>query len=177
MLVAPDHLRDHLVRLVRHEREAEGERIITMKMNSLVDAELIDELYAASADGVTVRLIVRGICCLRPGVPGLSDNITVRSIVGRYLEHSRIFYFGGGGTGERQYLMGSADMMPRNLDRRVEAVVPVTDPELQGRLEEILGVNLADDLLAWELGSDAAWKKVPTSIGVSAQRRFQELAV
>ena len=89
----------------------------------------------------------------------------------------RIFYFGGGDTGEHQYLTGSADMMPRNLDRRVEAVVPVTDPDLQARLEEILAVNLADDMLAWELASDATWRKVPTSIGISAQRRFQELAV
>jgi polyphosphate kinase len=155
MLVAPDHLRDHLVRLVRQEREAAGERSITMKMNSLVDSELIDELYAASADGVMVRLIVRGICCLRPGVPGLSDNITVRSIVGRYLEHSRIYQFANGeGPGEPAYYIGSADLMPRNLDRRVEALVPVGDPVLRERLADLLAINLADDTLAWTLHDD-----------------------
>jgi polyphosphate kinase len=155
MLVAPDHLRDHLVRLVRHERGADGERIITMKMNSLVDAELIDELYAASTDGVTIQLIVRGICCLRPGVPGLSDNITVRSIVGRYLEHSRIYQFANGdGPGQPAFYIGSADLMPRNLDRRVESLVPVGDPALRERLTDLLAINLADDTLAWTLHDD-----------------------
>src|SRR5262249_44745811 len=122
MLVAPDGLRDGLVRLIRQEREASGDRSIVMKMNSLVDPELIDELYAAPAAGASIRLIVRGICCLRPGVPGLSENITVRSLVGRYLEHSRLYRFeNGDGPGEPLIYIGSADLMPRNLDRRVEA--------------------------------------------------------
>ena len=148
-----------------------------MKMNSLVDPDVIAALYEASSAGVPISLIVRSMCCLRPGVPGMSENITVRSIVGRYLEHSRIFYFGGGTTGTPQYLIGSADLMPRNLDRRVEAMVPVVDRELQARLEEILGVVLADDTLAWTLNADAHWTKVPTVIGITAQRRLQDLAV
>ena len=113
---------------------------------------MIDALYDASEAGVEVDLIIRGICCLVPGVPGLSDHIRVRSIVGRYLEHTRIYRFANGdGPGRPTVLIGSADLMPRNLDRRVEALVPVDDPELQARLDEILEVNLADDTLAWTL--------------------------
>jgi polyphosphate kinase len=177
LVLAPTSLRPHMVGLIERETAAGPEGRIVMKMNSLVDQEVIDALYAASRAGVRVTLIVRGICCLRPGVAGLSDNITVRSIIGRYLEHSRIFYFGGGRTHVPVYLIGSADMMPRNLDRRVEAVVPVTDPELQARLEEILAVDLADDALSWQLEPGGEWTKVPVTAGVNAQRRFQELAL
>jgi polyphosphate kinase len=146
-----------------------------MKMNSLVDDEVIDALYRASQAGCQIDLVVRSICCLRPGAPGLSENIRVRSIVGRYLEHSRIYGFGP--RPERIYYFGSADLMPRNLDRRVEALAPVADDELRGRLQEILDVNLADDTLAWELGVDGTWAKVPTVEGVNTHRRLQELAV
>ncbi len=119
----------------------------------------------------------RGICCLLPGVPGLSDNIRVRSIVGRYLEHSRIYRFANGaGPGRSHVLIGSADLMPRNLDRRVEALVPVEDPELQARLDEILEVNLADDTLAWALGSDGRWSKVAGTTGSNTHERLQALA-
>ena len=145
-----------------------------MKMNNLADPEIIDALYDASAAGTEIDLIVRGICCLRPGVKGLSERIRVRSIVGRFLEHSRIFRFGSDKRGARYYI-GSADLMPRNLDRRVECVAPVTDPALTPRLEEILSVNLADDVLAWELGPDG-WHKVQTKAGVNAQERLQALA-
>ena len=132
-----------------------------MKMNSLVDADMIDELYEASQDGVKVDLIVRGICCLRPGVPGLSDNIAVRSIVGRYLEHSRIYRFANGrGPGQELHFIGSADLMPRNLDRRVEALVPVRAADLRIRMDEILAVSLADDTLAWAQADDH-WERVP----------------
>jgi polyphosphate kinase len=155
MIVAPDHLRPRLVEMIRREREADSPRSITMKMNSLVDAELIDEFYAASSDGVEIDLIVRGICCLRAGVPGLSDRIRVRSIVGRHLEHSRIYRFGNGnGPGRPAVYIGSADLMPRNLDRRVESVIEVVDRSLVERLSEILAVNLADDVLAWTLDDD-----------------------
>jgi len=155
LLVAPDHMRNRLVDLIRQERTVPGGGSIRMKMNSLVDPTLIDELYAASQVGVRVELIVRGICCLRPQVEGLSDNITVRSIVGRYLEHSRVFWFSNGrGSGHPLVLIGSADLMPRNLDRRVETLVPVDAPELQDRIDGILSLNLVDDALAWELVDD-----------------------
>jgi polyphosphate kinase len=148
-----------------------------MKMNSLVDAEMIDALYAASSAGVEIDLIVRGICCLRPGVPGLSERIRVRSVVGRFLEHSRIFSFANGnGVGRPGYWIGSADLMPRNLDRRVEAVVPVDQPHLQERLQQVLDVNLADDELAWELLADGAWQKVPTTVGVNTHVALARLA-
>ena len=172
ILVAPETLRTRLLELIRAEADAPDGRIV-LKMNSLVDSEMIDALYGASAAGAEIDLIVRGICCLRPGVKGLSERIRVRSIVGRYLEHSRIFQFG---SDERaQYYIASADLMPRNLDRRVECVAPVADPELTARLAEILSVNLADDVLAWELLPDG-WRKVRTKTGVNAHERLQELA-
>ncbi len=114
-------------------------------------------------------------------MPGLSDNIRVRSIVGRWLEHSRVYYFGAGSgelaTAGGEYYLGSADMMDRNLDRRVEAVVPVTAPELQARLREILEVELTDDVRSWELQSDGSWYKTPVTRRLNAQQRFQELAL
>jgi polyphosphate kinase len=173
ILVAPGHVRPRLLELIRHERDA-GDGRIVMKMNSLADPEIIEALYDASAAGTEIDLIVRGVCCLRPGVEGLSERIRVRSIVGRFLEHSRIFRFGSDERGAEFYI-GSADLMPRNLDGRVECVVPVTDPALTFRLEEILSVNLADDVLAWELGPDG-WHKVPTKVGVNAHERLQALA-
>ena len=176
LLVAPAGrrpLRAAVLRLIRREAERDGGRIV-LKMNSLVDQEVIDALYDASTAGTRIDLVVRSICCLRPGVPGLSENVRVRSIVGRFLEHSRIFRFGEGP--ESEYYIGSADLMPRNLDRRVEAFVPVTDPGLRSRLEEILEVNLADDVLAWELGPDRRWTRVPRTRGLDSHARLQELA-
>lgn len=164
LLVAPDWAREGLLALIDGEVAAAraGRRAhITMKMNSLVDVEMIEALYAASQAGVDVDLIVRGICCLIPGVPGMSERIRVRSIVGRYLEHSRIYRFANGsGPGEPRHLIGSADLMPRNLDRRVEALLPVLDPELQARLDEVLEINLTDDAIAWTLGADGTWARV-----------------
>jgi polyphosphate kinase len=178
LMVAPGPLRPRLADLIANEAMAPaGTGRITMKMNSLVDAQMIEALYAASAAGVEVDLIVRGICCLRPGVAGLSERIRVRSIVGRFLEHSRIFHFANGnGPGRPAYWFGSADLMPRNLDRRVEAVVPVDEPTLQARLQQVLDVNLADDELAWELLPDGAWRKVPTTVGVNTQEALARLA-
>jgi polyphosphate kinase len=174
LLVAPARLRPALLDLIRHEMEAHDGRIV-MKANSLVDPEVIDALYAASQAGVEIDLVVRGICCLRPGVPGLSDRIRVRSIVGRFLEHSRIFRFGSDARGPR-YFIGSADLMPRNLDGRVEVVVEVDEPELTRRIEEILQVNLADDALAWQLGPDGEWSRVPRGQGLETHARLLELA-
>jgi polyphosphate kinase len=175
LLVAPVTLRPQLIeRIEREAAKGEAGRI-TMKMNSLVDSDLIDALYGASRAGTRVELIVRGICCLRPGVPGMSETIHVRSIVGRFLEHSRVYRFGADPT-TAEYLTGSADLMPRNLDGRVEALVPVTNPKLRARLDEILGVNLADDTLAWELTADGSWRKVPTVDGLNTHHRLMELA-
>ena len=175
LLDAPLHLKDGVIELIRGQARPDGR--ITMKMNSLSEAAVIDELYAASAAGARIDLIVRGICCLRAGVPGLSENITVRSIVGRYLEHSRILRFGEPSADDSEYLIGSADMMGRNLNRRVEAMLYVTEPRLRARLNEILELNLTDDMLAWSMASDGTWRKVPTVEGVESHERFQELAV
>jgi polyphosphate kinase len=174
LVVAPTTFRSRMLELIQREADAPDGRIVA-KMNSLVDQEIIDALYAASDAGTPIDLIVRGICCLRPGVAGLSDNIRVRSIVGRYLEHSRVYRFGSDERGY-DYLIGSGDWMTRNLSRRVEAITPVEDPTLQARLEEILQVSLADDLLAWELAADAVWHRVPTRVGVETHLTLQERA-
>jgi polyphosphate kinase len=176
VLLAPTHLRARIVELI--ERECSGPKPgrIVMKVNSLVDKAVIDALYLASAAGTSIDLIVRSMCGLRPGVPELSENIRVRSIVGRYLEHSRIFAFGDPAHGPVRYLIGSADMMARNLDKRIEVLVPVEAPDLQDRLREILDVELADDVLAWQLASDGSWSKVPTTEGLSSHVRLQQLA-
>jgi polyphosphate kinase len=122
-----------------------------------------------------VDLIIRGICCLRPGVPGLSEHISVRSVVGRYLEHSRVFRFGARGR-QRHYYVGSADLMPRNLDRRVEALTPIVDPDLQFRMDEILDVVMADANLAWEMDPTGSWRRISTSGGVDTHLALQDLA-
>jgi polyphosphate kinase len=179
LLVAPSTLRPRMLELIEREAALGPQGRIIWKLNNLVDRGIIDALYAASRAGVQIDLIVRAICGLRPGVPELSDNIRVRSIVGRWLEHSRIFHFGAGDTSGAggEFLVGSADMMERNLDRRVEAVVPVEAPELQARLREILDLDLADDTRAWELGPDGTWHKVRTVAGTNAQHALQELAI
>jgi polyphosphate kinase len=179
LLVAPHPLRARLLELIDAEMAAPaGTGRIVLKMNSLVDSVSIDRLYAASQAGVQVDLIVRGICCLRPGVAELSENIRVRSIIGRYLEHSRIFWFAnGGGSGVPITYIGSADLMPRNLDGRIEALVPVVDPALLRRLAEIIEVNLTDDSLAWELGPDGTWAHVDRRHTVDAHQRFRDIAL
>jgi polyphosphate kinase len=173
LLVAPAGLRAGLVDLIRAQASPEGQ--ITMKLNSLVDPEMIDELYSASQAGARIELIVRSMCCLRPGVPELSEGIRVRSLVGRFLEHSRIFRFGNGP--EAVYLMGSADLMQRNLDRRVEVLAPIRDPALRARLDEILAVLGVDDTLAWELTGDGTWRPPPASGTINAQTRLEQAAL
>ncbi|MDQ1433006.1 MAG: polyphosphate kinase [Actinomycetota bacterium] len=176
LLVAPSHLRRELAERIEHQAGLGTEGRIILKMNSLVDPAIIDMLYDASQRGVQIDLVVRGICCLRPQVPGLSENIRVRSILGRFLEHSRVYRFGADPE-TAEYLIGSADLMPRNLDHRVEALVPVTDPRLRARLAQMLELNLGDDTLAWELLADGTWHKIPTVAGISTHRALQELAV
>jgi len=175
LLVAPMNLRAGILKLIREEGARADGRVV-IKVNNLVDPEIIDALYEASQEGAEVDLIVRSICCLRPGVLGLSGRIRVRSIVGRFLEHSRIFRFGSDARGPAYYL-GSPDLMDRNLDRRVEAMVPVSDKALKQRLSEILEVELGDDVLAWELEPDGTWRKLAGKHGASAQQRLAELAL
>ena len=169
LLVAPFGLREGIVARIDREIERQasgaGGRIV-MKLNAIVDPAVIRALYRASQAGVQVDLLVRGICSLRPGLPGVSETIRVRSIVGRFLEHSRILYFRNGG--EEEFSIGSADMMERNLDRRVEAVTPVDDPALRERLREILDVMLRDDRRAWDLGSDGVWRRVESLVAQPA---------
>jgi polyphosphate kinase len=178
LIVAPRWLRPKVQDLILNEAKAGPKGRIIIKMNSLVDPAMIDALCTASQAGVEIDLVIRGICCLRPGVPGLSDNIRVRSIVGRYLEHSRIYYFANGAAaGKPMYFIGSADLMERNLDRRVEALAPVEAPALQARLQEVLDVSLTDDVLAWELDSEGGWRRLPTALHNDAHRRLHELAL
>jgi polyphosphate kinase len=155
LAVAPMTLRSRIVALIRRERDhaAAGRKgRIVAKVNGLEDPEVIDELYAASAAGVEIDLIVRGICCLRPGVPGISERIRVRRIVDRFLEHARMFHFANGGAPE--HYLSSADWMPRNLDRRVEVLFPVLDPALRKEIDQILAVQLADTVKARVIGPD-----------------------
>lgn len=179
LLVAPVNMRDRMLTLIQREighAEAGQPGRIIAKMNSLVDPTIIQALYRASQSGVQIDLIIRGICCLRPGVPELSENIRVISIIGRYLEHSRIFYFHN--NGDEEIFIGSADWMPRNLDRRVEAVVPIEDPDIAKDLQEILGILLADNRQAWELQADGNYtqRQPPEgSPGQSAQHTFMEM--
>jgi polyphosphate kinase len=166
LLVAPLSLRSRYLDLVRREighAEAGREARIVVKVNALVDVACIEALYEASGAGVEVELIVRAACSLQPGLPHISERIRVRSIVGEFLEHSRIFGFANGG--EQEWYIGSADLMDRNLDRRVEAVVPVEDPEARARIAEIVEVMLADDRRSWQLGVDATWRRTEEILG------------
>jgi polyphosphate kinase len=179
LIAAPLGLREafqeRIRREARHAADGRPARIVA-KMNSLVDRTLIDELYAASRAGVRVDLIIRGICCLRPGVPGLSDHIRVISIVDRFLEHARVFCFENGG--EPEYLLASADWMPRNLDRRVETAFPVLDPRLQAQIRTALDVQLADTVKAREILSDGrSARRTPSgAAALRSQDRLYALA-
>ncbi|HEY1360424.1 MAG TPA: polyphosphate kinase 1 [Thermoleophilaceae bacterium] len=167
VVVAPEHMRDRLLVEIAHTIEAHerGEDAwIGLKMNSLVDARCIRALYKASQAGVPIDLNVRGICCLRAGVPGVSENINVVSVVGRFLEHSRIYAFHRGD--DRRYFLGSADLMPRNLDTRVELLAPVESPDLQSELEDTLRRCLADDTFSWKLGEDGWTRRTGNSRSV-----------
>ncbi|WP_097318324.1 RNA degradosome polyphosphate kinase [Paractinoplanes atraurantiacus] len=164
LLVAPHGVRSGLIERIEEQariaREG-GQALVQIKVNSLVDEESIDALYRASQDGVKVDLIIRGMCALRPGVPGLSDNIRVRSIVGRFLEHSRVFRFGAGDDAE--YWIGSADLMHRNLDRRVEALVKVVKPSARDELRHVLELSMDDSIEGFDLHGDGSWHRNPAS--------------
>lgn len=181
LLVAPVNLRDRMIALIQREAEHahQGHHArIVAKMNALIDPQIIIALYQASQAGVQIDLIVRGMCSLRPGLPGISDNIRVISIVGRFLEHSRIFYFHN--QGQEEVFIGSADWMQRNLDRRVEVLVSVEDPTISKDLQESLGVMLADNRQAWEMQSDGQYiqrRPEAASAEQSAQTLLMELAL
>ena len=176
LLVAPDTLRPSLVDMIRRERrnqERGRPAGITFKMNALVDEEIIDELYAASQAGVPIEIIVRGMCALRPGLEGLSETVRVRSILGRFLEHSRVFRFCNGG--DEEIWTGSADIMHRNLDRRVEALVRVQDTACIAQLDSVLDLATADDLDAWVLDSDGIWARRASSADRPTRNLHTEL--
>ena len=172
LMVAPFELRERFLELIKRERDIAregGKGRIIVKLNSLVDEEIIVALYEASAAGVEIDLIVRGVCSLRPGIPGISENIWVVSIIGRFLEHSRIYYFGNGGKG--LVYLGSADWMPRNFDRRVEVVFPVEDEALKARVtDEILPAFLSDTVKASELRNDGTYVRRRPGKGKPSQQ-------
>jgi polyphosphate kinase len=169
IVVAPQRLRGAMVSLI-HRESRPGGRIV-LKLNGLIDTEIIDALYEAVEAGAEVDLIVRSMCTLNPAASTAPHRLRVRSLVGRYLEHSRIYRFGSGSDAD--HLISSADMLPRNLDRRVEVAVPVAQPDLRGRLDEIIDLCLADDMLAWEFdGRD--WSRVPAKEGINVQAALQE---
>ena len=182
LLVAPHSLRSRFLELVEREigHAAVGhDARIVLKLNAIVDEASIDALYRASQAGVKVDIISRAGCSLLPGIEGISENITVRSIVGEFLEHSRVWRFNNGGMAD--WYIGSADLMDRNLDRRVEAIVPVEDTEAQARLQEFVDLLLADDRRSWQLGRDAVWRRTEEILGapgtIDVHEELKELAL
>ncbi len=174
LLVAPDTLRAGLTEMIEAEAanaRGGGPAGITLKLNNLVDEQIIDSLYDASQAGVPIEIVVRGMCSLRPGVPGLSENIRVRSILGRFLEHSRVFRFCA--SGEEQIWIGSADIMHRNLDRRVEALVKTRDPMVKEELGKILELAASPGTSAWELKPDGSWVRHTAAADGEALRDYQ----
>jgi polyphosphate kinase len=167
LLVAPVNLRERIEALIQREIQhhaKDGKGHLVFKMNALVDPKVIRCLYRASQAGIRIDLLVRGICCLRPGVPGVSETVRVTSVVGRFLEHSRIFYFRNGG--QEEIYLGSADLMPRNLNRRVELIFPVEDEELMARIRnEILAEYLVDNVKARRMMPDGSYKRVSRGDG------------
>src|SRR3954451_11791553 len=178
LLVAPETLRPGVIDMVRREvaHEGDGQAAgITMKLNSLVDEEVIDSLYRASMAGVKVDLVIRGMCSLRPGVPGLSENIRVRSILGRFLEHSRVLRFVNAGNPE--LWIGSADIMHRNLDRRVEALARIGDPRSREQLSDLLDLTLESDIACWTLDANGSWHRQSGEPDARRPADLQELLI
>ena len=173
LIVSPVNTRKWIMSMIEREvgwQKREGNGHIILKMNALVDEEVIRALYRASGEGVRIDLIIRGICCLKPGIPGVSDNIRVTSIIGRFLEHSRAYYFGNGGKGE--LFLGSADFMPRNLDKRVETIFPVVDQQLTGSVRADLDLMLGDNRKAWEMLPDGSYTRRRNGRPVNSQKIF-----
>jgi polyphosphate kinase len=177
IMVSPLSTRTRVVELINKQRDRGGDGRIAMKVNGLTDPTVIDALYEASSAGVEIRLEVRTLCSLRPGVAGLSENITVHSLVGEFLEHSRIFIFGTPGEPEFSIWLGSADLMERNLDRRVEVQVPIENRTNQQELLEAFEVTWRDDLFTWVLGTDRRWRRLQPVNNFSAQSEFKRLAL
>jgi polyphosphate kinase len=177
IMVSPLSTRTDVVELINGQRNRGPAGRIAMKVNGLTDPTIIDALYEASSAGVEIRLEVRTLCSLRPGVAGLSENITVHSLVGEFLEHSRIFIFGTPGDPEFSIWLGSADLMERNLDRRVEVQVPIENRSLQQELLEAFEVTWRDDLFTWVLGTDRRWRRLQPVNNFSAQSEFKRLAM
>jgi polyphosphate kinase len=174
--VAPINLREKILELIENEIKKSRKEMpgsIFAKMNSLLDPAIIEALYEASRKSVKVNLVVRGICALRPGIPGVSGNISVKSIVGKYLEHARIFRFGNGGA--PLYFFSSADWMPRNLDKRIEILVPAEDDEAKSLIDKIIALNAADNTNSWMLNPDGSYKKIKPESGDDAVDIFREL--
>jgi polyphosphate kinase len=169
LLVGPWYLRDGIIREIEgvtHGARAGESARIRIKVNALVDSAIVDALYAASSAGVEIELITRGICTLRPGRPGLSERVTVRSVLGRFLEHSRIFWFQCGD--KTTVWIGSADLMPRNLDRRIEVLAPIDEPRHRAELAAILDALIADTKSSWELLTTGEWTRRQPSPGAPA---------
>ena len=177
IVVSPYGVRNKIIALIEEQTHRGSEGRIHLKVNGLTDPAVIDALYAASLAGVEVHLAVRTLCCLRPGVPGLSENITIHSLVGEFLEHSRVFIFGQPGEETFRIYMGSADMMERNLDRRVEVLVPIADPAVQRELLEAFDMTWRDDTFSWVLGTDRRWRRIQSVNNFSAQSEFKRQAL
>jgi polyphosphate kinase len=166
LLVSPTSLKSEILSRIDREIEVNEEKrggYLAFKMNGLVDKNIIQALYRASQAGIRIDLNVRGLCCLRPGIPGVSENIRVVSIVGRFLEHARIYYFKNGG--EEEVLLGSSDMMPRNLDKRVEVLFSLPDPAIKASILKILDIHLRDNVKARLLLPDGTYQRVRPQLG------------
>jgi len=177
IVVSPLDTRARVIEMINRQRDRGSQGTIAIKVNGLTDPPIIDALYEASNAGVEIRLAVRTLCCLRPGVSGLSEHITVHSLVGQFLEHSRIYIFGRRGDEDFEIYMGSADLMERNLDRRVEVMVPIEDAHLQDELWEDFEITWRDDLYTWVLGTDRRWRRMQPINGFSAQEEFRRRAL
>lgn len=175
IIVSPTLTRTRIVDLINRQRDLGPRGRIAIKVNGLTDPTIIDALYEASSEGVEIRLEVRTLCCLRPGVTGLSENVSVHSLVGEFLEHSRVFIFGAAGDVDFSVYLGSADLMERNLDRRVEVLVPIEDPALQNELVNAFEITWRDDLYTWALGTDRRWRRLEPVNDFSAQAEFKRL--